>query len=206
VFPKLMRLSLRLSQALKTWTPGLCLVLVACPSRAREAPHLRKELVNNFAAMADSLSFGDTQYGWSECCWETWLVLRPRGAWTLVHVDSVVKWFESPADSAVFRTVTARLVELGFTAGWPSSLGATTTDVPVATLTLRAPGQCHQVTVSPDDGRTKLPAEWLAARAVLDSLAANVGWVSRSPPAWAVADRFTIASRFMCGPLEVSVP
>jgi hypothetical protein len=192
--------------SMNTWTASLCVALSACAPSARHAPGLDKELVKSFAPMADSVSFGDARYGWSECCWQTLLVLRPRGMWTLVQVDTAVQWFEAPADSAVFRTVTDRLVQLGFAAGRPSSFGATSSDVPVATLTLRAPGQCQQTSVSPDDGGTEPPGEWLAARAVLDSLAANVVWAAGSPPAWAAADPFSIAPRSMCGPSEVWLP
>jgi hypothetical protein len=191
---------------MKTWIAGLSLILMACASRSREAADFNKDLAKSFAAVADSLSFSDQRYGWGECCWQSWLVLRPHGTWTFVHVDSVVQWFEAPADSAVFRAVTARLVQLGFAAGWPSSFGGTAADdVPIAILTLRVPGQCHQVTVSPEEGGEELPSEWLAARALLDSLATNVGWAARSPPAGAVDNRFSIGLRFMCKPSELSV-
>lgn len=188
------------------WTATICVVVLACASSARHATGPHRDLVKSFAALADSVSFVDARYGWRECCWQTVLVLRPRGTWTLVHVDSAVQWFETPADSAVFRTVTAHLVQLGFPASWPSSFGATSSDVPLATLTLRAPGQCHQTSVSPDAGAAEPPGEWLAARAVLDSLAVNVVWAAHSPPAWAAADPFSIAPRSMCRPSEVLPP
>jgi hypothetical protein len=191
--------------SVKAWMVNLCVVALACASHARSASSPDRDLVRSFATLADSVSFADARYGWSECCWQSLLVLRPRGTWTLVHVDTAVHWFEAPADSAIFRRVTARLVQLGFAAGWPSSFGATRLDVPVATLTLRAPGQCHQTSASPGDGAGELPGEWLAARAVLDSLAANVVWAARSPPAWAAADRYTIAPRSMCRPSEISL-
>ena len=189
---------------MKTWTASLC-VLLSCSASARQDNGLDKNLVKSFAALADSVSLADSRYGWSECCWQTLLVLRPRGTWTFVRVDTTVEWFEAPADSVVFRTVAARLVRLGLAAGWPSSFGATSSDVPVATLTLRAPGQCHQTSASPDGVGAQPPDEWLAARAILDSLAANTVWAARSPPQWAATDPFSIASRFMCGPSEVSL-
>ena len=202
--PQLMRGPLGLTRvSMNTWTVGLCLALSACAPSTRADPGYDKELVKSFAAMVDSVSFTDSRYGWSECCWRTWLMLRPRGTWTFVHLDTTVQWFEAPADSAVFRTVTARLVQLGFAAGWPSSFGADWSDIPVATLTLRAPGQCHQTSASPGYGEEAPPEEWLAARVVLDSLATNVRWAARSPPAWAAADPFGIAPRSMCRPSEI---
>lgn len=156
-------------------------------------------LVRSFAGLVDSVSFGDARYGWSECCWQTWLVLRPHGTWTFVRVDSTVHWFEAAADSATFRAVTTRLVQLGFAAGWPTSFGDTLLDTPRATLTLRAPGQCHQTSASPYVGGRPLPREWRVARAILDSLATHVVWQVRSPPQWAVVDRYRIGVRFICG-------
>lgn len=178
------------------------MALSACASSGRYGADLDPELVRSFSALVDSVSFADSRYGWSECCGQTLLVLRPRGTWTFVRIDSTVRWFETAADSATFRVVTARLIQLGFVAEWPTSFGANASDVPVATLTLRAPGQCHQTSASPEYSGRPLPSEWLAGRAVLDSLTAHIGWQERPPPDWALVDNFGIAVRFMCKPEE----
>jgi hypothetical protein len=185
------------------WTVGLVLAGSACASRADLKPHVSPELARSFAAVTDSVSFSDSRYGWSECCWSTLLVLRPRGTWTFVRVDSTVRWFEAAADSVTFRGVTARLLALGFVSAWPMSLGSTGSDIPTATLTLRAPGQCHQTSASPGLSGEPPPLEWQRARAVLDSLAAHVKWQRRAPPAWAVANLYEVVARPMCKPEEL---
>jgi hypothetical protein len=184
---------------MNTKTIALVVALSACASSPRNGPDLDPNLARSFANITDSVSFSDLRYGWSECCWQTLLVLRPRGTWTFVRVDSVVRWFEAAADSVMFRAVTARLLKLGFASGWPPSFGATTLDVPAATLTLSAPGQCHQTSASTELSGEALPSEWRLARAVLDSLATHVRWHRRSPPHWAVVDRYKIVARFRCG-------
>jgi hypothetical protein len=71
-----------------------------------------------------------------------------------MRADTTVRWFEAAADSVTFRAVTARLIHLGFIVKWPTSFGADVSDLPVATLTLRAPGQGHQTSASPELRRT----------------------------------------------------
>lgn len=182
---------------------NVAMALSACASSGRYGADLDPELVRSFSALVDSVSFADSRYGWGECCRQTLLVLRPRGTWTFVRIDSTVRWFETAADSVTFRAVTARLIQLGFVAEWPTSFGANASDLPVATLTLRAPGQCHQTRASPEFSGRAHPTEWLAARAMLDSLTARIGWQERSPPDWALVDHYGIAVRSMCTPEDL---
>jgi len=175
------------------------MVLSACASSGRYRADVDPGLVRSFTALVDSVSFADARYGWSECCWQTLLVLRPRGVWTFARVDTTVRWFETAADSATFRAVTARLMHLGFVVKWPHFFGMMTSDVPVATLTLGAPGQCHETSASPELSGEPLPREWLMARAILDSLTAHVEWQERSPPPWALVEPHRLGGRFMCG-------
>jgi len=184
---------------MKAWPVGVVMALSACASTGHPGDAFDPALARSFAALVDSVSFSDSRYGWSECCWRTLLVLRPRGNWTFVRLDSTIHWFEAPADSTTFRSIVARLVQLGFVAGWPPSFGSTLSDVPVAVLTLRAPRQCHQTSASPATDGEALPREWGAARAVLDSLAAHVEWQVRSPPRGALVDHSSITPGFLCG-------
>ena len=171
---------------------------------ARDSSH---ELVREFAAVTDSIAFV-TQ---PACCDADVLVLRPRGAWTLLRLGRVERDFRVPADSAAYRAVAARLIGLGAGAGWPSEFGMVGSDMPLATLTLRAPGQCHQTTATrpvdpavPGDPLPpdSLPPEWLAALRLLDSLIAHVPWEAdgvRPLPAVATA---TPRVRWLCGAQE----
>jgi hypothetical protein len=181
------------------------LVILACATGSLHAQDQREpdpELVRSFANMADSLSFDDVHAGWT-CCRETVLLLRPRGTWALLKVVSQsVQWFEVPADSLAFRSVVARLVRLGFVVNWPTFPTTLYDDVPEATLTLRAPGQCHQTTVQEMEHENP-PSGWKEARGILDSLAASDAWQRHAPPKWATPWPLDVTHRFPCRPEEL---
>jgi len=185
-------------------TASEALVILACTTGILHGQDQREpdpELVRSFAAMADSLSFDDAHFGW-ECCRETVLLLRPRGTWTLLKVvNKRAQWLEVPADSLTFRSVVARLVRLGFALNWPAFPTTLYDDVPEATLTLRAPGQCHQTVIQEmEDGNR--PSGWKEARAILDSLVAHVRWQRHAPPKWATVWPLDVTHRFPCRPEE----
>ena len=184
----------------------LAAVLWAC-SCARPPRVTPRALIREFAAVTDSIAF----LSQAACCDADVLVLRPRGAWTLLRLGRVERDFRAPADSLAFRAVAARLIGLGAGAGWPSEFGMVGSDMPLATLTLRAPGQCHQTTATRPVGPAvpgdplpadSLPPEWLAAVRLLDSLIAHVPWEAdgvRPLPAVATA---TPRIRWLCGAQE----
>jgi hypothetical protein len=176
-------------------------VLGACSS-AQPPRVTARGLIREFAAVTDSIAFLTE----TACCDADVLVMRPRGAWTLLRLGRVEREFQVPADSVAYRTVAERLIGWGAAAGWPPKFGRLWSDTPVATLTIRAPGQCHQTTAIRPSGAAEpgdsLPAEWLAALRLLDSLIARVPWHAdgvRPLPADAAA---TPRIRWLCGAQE----
>ncbi len=135
-----------------------------------------RALVREFAAVTDSIAFLSE----TACCRADVMVLRPHGRWTLLRVDAVERDFDAPADSGAYRAVARRLIGLGAAAGWGPQFGFVGSDMPLATVTIHAPGQCHQTTAgrSSDTGLPgdSVPAEWLAALRLLDSIIVHVAW------------------------------
>lgn len=157
-------------------------------------------LVREFAAVTDSIAFLRA----ASCCDADVLVLRPRGRWSLLRLGRIEQDFEAPADSMAYRAVAERLIGLGAAAGWPPTFGIGMDDTPTATITIRAPGQCHQTTATPSAEyafpKGSLPAEWLGAIRLLDSLIAHAPWQADSTrPLARTADR----GRWLCRWQEV---
>jgi hypothetical protein len=177
---------------LNTWFMFMVTCATAPAGHAQEEK-LDMSLVHSFANMAESVTLIADPGGFGSY---TALVIRPRGAWTFLRTDSTTRWFEAPADSVAFRLVVIRLLQLGFAHEWPETHG-TERYPPTAWLALTAPGQCHTNTSGVAQLGRRQAAEWRAARAMLDSLAANAAWQPASAPEWAA--KHPDLWRLLCG-------